>query len=187
MNQSQDPTGGADFDGNGGAPDHDLYRERVIHLLRAGTSLLRQGRAEDALPYLKEAYTLDPDNSDAALNLSGAYILRNKFRKAVRILERLSKEEPENPMVWTNLGAAYLGNRALAVSKHQMRAVKAFKRALELNPAAPNVAYNIGLIYKDREESGEALHWFREALKANPKDEDARRLIARLEAGDEEE
>lgn len=168
-------------------PDIDRGDNRFLHLLRAGTSLLRQGKAEDALPYLKEAFTLDADNLDAALNLSGAYILQSQFRKAVRILERLSEEEPDNPMVWTNLGAAYLGNRALAVSKHQMQAVEAFKRALELNPGAPNVAYNIGLIYKDRGETGEALRWFRKALQTNPRDEDARMLIRQLEAGEEEE
>jgi len=160
---------------------------RFLHLLRAGTGLLRQGQAEDALPYLKEAYSLDPEHLDAALNLSGAYILQNQFRKAVHILERLSEEEPNNPMVWTNLGAAYLGNRALAVSKHQMQAIEAFKQALALNPAAPNVAYNIGLIYKDREESEKALHWFRKAVQTNPRDEDARMLIGQFEAGDEEE
>lgn len=159
---------------------------RFLHLLRAGTSLLRQGKAEDALPYLKEAYTLDPDNSDAALNLSGAYILDGQFRKAVRILERLSKEEPDNPMVWTNLGAAYLGNRALAVKKHQLKAIAAFKRALEINPEVPNVAYNIGLIYKDRGESEKALHWFRQATETNPEDHDAHMLLDQLSEGDEE-
>jgi tetratricopeptide (TPR) repeat protein len=161
-------------------------RDRTLHLLRAGTGLLRQGKSEEALPFLEEAFRLDPDNPDVALNLSGAYILQSKFRKAVHLLEQLSEETPDNPMVWTNLGAAYLGNRALAVSKHQMKAVEAFKRALELDPVAPNVAYNIGLIYKDRDETEKAIQWFRKALQANPRDEDAKMLISQLEAGDEE-
>lgn len=179
-----EPFNAADYADN---QSDDLSDSRFLHLLRAGTSLLRQGRAEDALPYLKEAYTLDPGNSDAALNLSGAYILESQFRKALRILERLSKEEPGNPMVWTNLGAAYLGNRALAVKKHQLKAIDAFKQALEINPEVPNVAYNIGLIYKDQGESEKALHWFRQALETNPEDDDAQMLIERLEGTDEEE
>jgi tetratricopeptide (TPR) repeat protein len=167
--------------------DLNTTDERFLHLLRAGTSLLRQGKAEDALPYLQEAYTLNPDSADAALNLSGAYILQNQFRKAVSILETLAEQEPQNPMVWTNLGAAYLGNRALAVSKHQLQAIEAFKKALELNPATPNVAYNIGLIYKDRDEPEKAISWFRKALEANPRDGDARMLIEQLEGAAEEE
>lgn len=159
--------------------------ERLQHVLRAGTALLEQGKASDALPYLKEAHELAPDNFDAAFNLSGAFILAGKFSKAVPILEGLSEREPDNAMIWTNLGAAYLGNPVLAVSRHQQKAIDAFKRALEIDPKATSVAYNIGLIYRDRDEREKAIYWFREALKADPRDQDARRILARLT--DEEE
>ncbi|MDX1662822.1 MAG: tetratricopeptide repeat protein [Candidatus Promineifilaceae bacterium] len=178
---------GADGD-YGGRPETD---ERFIHLLRAGTSLLKQGKASDALPYLREAYALNPESLDAALNLSGAFILDKKFSKAVPILERLRKEYPENAMVLTNLGAAYLGNPILATEEHQMRAIEAFQEALEVNPDAPSVAYNIGLIYRDRQEKEEAIRWFRRAVETNPGDRDARSIMKRLERdladGDEEE
>ena len=163
-------------------PDPD---ERFHRLLRKGTTLLRQGNSSDALPYLKEAHTLDPDNFDAALNLSGALILEGKFSKAVPILERLSEERPDNPMIWTNLGAAYLGNPVLAVDRHQQKAIKAFKRALEIDPEATSVAYNIGLIYRDRDQTEEAVHWFREAVKADRHDQDAQRILAHLTAEEE--
>jgi len=71
-------------------------------------------------------------------------------------------------MVWTNLGAAYLGNPILAKDEDQQRAIAAFKQALKLNPTAPNVAYNLGLIHRDRQEKDEALYWFRQAVKTNP-------------------
>lgn len=159
--------------------------ERFQHLLRAGTALLKEGNASEALLYLKEAHTLDPDDFDAAFNLSGALILTGKFSKAVPILERLSEREPENAMVWANLGAAYLGNPVLAVDRHQQKAISAFKRALEIDSEATSVAYNIGLIYRDRDETEEAIHWFREAVKADARDRDARRILARLTAEEE--
>lgn len=159
--------------------------DRFDYVLRVGTTLLKQGESSAALPYLKEAHTLDPNNFDAALNLSGAYILEGKFSKAVPVLERLSEREPNNAQVWTNLGAAYLGNPVLAVSRHQQKAIRAFKRALEIDPEATSVAYNIGLIYRDRDETEEAVHWFREAVKADPRDQDARRILTRLTAEEE--
>lgn len=165
--------------------DSNDSEERFRHLLRTGTSLLKEGKASDALPYLKEAHSLNSDNFDAAFNLSGALILTGKFSKAVPILERLSEREPGNAMVWTNLGAAYLGNPVLAVSRHQKKAISAFKRALEIDPEATSVAYNIGLIYRDRDETEEAIYWFREAVKADPRDQDARRILARLTAEEE--
>ncbi len=158
----------------------DNDREQFDDLLKQGTELLRAGKTAAALPLLEKACQLNPDNADAALNLSGAYILSKRFKDAIPILEKLSEREPDNAMVWTNLGAAYLGNPALARDEEQMRAVQAFRQALNVNPAAPHVAYNMGLIYRDRRENEEAIRWFRRALQADPRDEDARRLIARL-------
>lgn len=141
---------------------------------------MHQGDIAKATRLLERAHELDRENGDVALNLGGAYILSKKFSQAVLVLEPLSERDPHNPMVWTNLGAAYLGNPILARDDDQQRAIVAFKKAIELNPAAPNVAYNLGLIYRDRQERDLALHWFRRALQANPDDRDARRLIDQL-------
>lgn len=156
-------------------------------LLREGTALLRRGKTSEALPLLERAYALRPDNLDAGMNLSGALILSNKFRRAVEVLEVLREVDPENAMVWTNLGAAYLGNPVLARDGEQMQAIASFERALELNPAAPSVAYNIGLIYRDRRDPVEAAAWFRRAAADNPQDQDAQSMLQKMLALLEEE
>ena len=161
--------------------------EQVKKLLVRGTELLHRGDADQAARLLEKAYTLDGMNTDVALNLGGAYILLKKFDQAVTILEPLSQLEPYNAMVWTNLGAAYLGNPILARDEEHEKAILAFERALEINPIAPNVAYNLGLIFRDRKNHERAAYWFGEAIRANPNDQDARNLLARLAAMDEEE
>lgn len=161
-------------------------QSRFFKLLSKGTEALHQGDLTKATRFLERAYRLDRENIDAALNLGGAYILSRRFAEAVQVLEPLSRRDPDNPMVWTNLGAAYLGNPILAKDNDQQQAIAAFKKAIELNPAAPNVAYNLGLIYRDRQEIDQALHWFRRALQVNPNDRDARRFVEQLsEQGDE--
>lgn len=147
-----------------------------------GTRLLHAGKVEEALMLLEQAIELRPGHADAALNLSGAYILTKRFRQAANLLEPVSQEYPENAMVWINLGAAYLGNPILASEDEQLKAIRSFKQALEINPTAPSVAYNIGLIYRDRKEFDEAKYWFREAIQANPRDVHAREILNRLEA-----
>ncbi|MCB8942935.1 MAG: tetratricopeptide repeat protein [Ardenticatenaceae bacterium] len=149
-------------------------------LFRRGTQLLHQGKVTEARPFLEQAHKLDPAHMDAALNLSGAYILTKKFRKAVIILESLSKQYPDEAMIWTNLGAAYLGNPVLARDEEQLKAIAAFEKALAVNPVAPNVAYNIALIYRDRQEKEKAIAWFKKAIQANPNDRDARNLLRTL-------
>lgn len=158
-------------------------RQKELHffnLLRQGTQALHEGQIGKAIRLLEQSHRLDADNPDAALNLGGAYILAKKFTRAVSVLEPLTSRQPDNPMVWTNLGAAYLGNPVLAKDEEQQRAIAAFKQALHLNPKAPNVAYNLGLIYRDRRETAEAIRWFKQALKANPNDKDAKHYIEQL-------
>jgi tetratricopeptide (TPR) repeat protein len=123
-----------------------------------------------------------PDDVLVAINLGGACILNKQFKRAIPILEAVIEREPLNAMLWTNLGAAYLGNPVLATRKEQDKAIAAFQRALECDLSAPNVAYNIGLIYRDRNEITDAIHWFTRALQTNPLDHDARRILERLQA-----
>lgn len=163
-------------------PEGRGAEQRARTLLVDGTALLRSGKHNSALPLLEEAYALLPGDPDAALNLGGAYILAGKFRKAVQVLEKLAEQEPDNPMTWLNLGAAYLGNPVLALDRHQRQAIEAFQRALELHPEAPSAAYNIGLIYRDRQELDSAIHWFQQAVRHNPDDADAHMLLARSAA-----
>ena len=158
---------------------------RFASLLRRGTQHLKAGRLDKATTLLERAHALNEDHLDAALNLSGAYILNKKFKKATPLLEALSQKYPDNAMIWLNLGAAYLGNPILARDDEQQKALKAFKQAHTINPATPHVAYNIGLIYRDRRETVAAIHWFEKALAANPKDKDAKQLIEKLRQQDE--
>jgi tetratricopeptide (TPR) repeat protein len=158
----------------------DKTQRRLQNLLRQGTEALQKGEVARAIHLLERAQRLDKENKDTALNLGGAYILSKAFQKAITVLEPLSANEPNNPMVWTNLGAAYLGNPVLAQDADQQRAIAAFQRAIELNPATPHVAYNLGLIYRDRQETDRALYWFQRAVQVNPNDRDARRYVEKL-------
>lgn len=89
-------------------------------------------------------------------------------------------------MIWINLGAAYLGNPILADDAQQRAALAAFERAAEINPVAHSVHYNMGLIYRDRGEIVQAIRCFERAVQANPLDQDARRVLARLQAQNEQ-
>ena len=149
-------------------------------LLARGTAALHQGKIDEARKLLEQAHQLNETDGNATLNLAGVYILSKRFKQAVELLDPLTKIEPDNPMVWTNLGAAYLGNPVLASKENQQKAITAFEKALEIDPQVPNVAYNLGLIYRDRQENSQAISWFRRALETNPNDKDARHYIELL-------
>ncbi len=159
----------------------DAKSQRVRRLINQGASLLEEGKAVEAIPLLERACRLDGENVPALINLGGAYIMAGKHREAIPLLETARDAEPHNVMVWINLGAAYLGNPLLATPERQMKAISAFQRALELNPAAPNVHYNLGLIFVDRKQTDLAVAAFRQAIRVNPFDADARSWLRKLE------
>ena len=138
----------------------------------------RPGEAIEKLVPLQKRYDGDPD---VAINLGGAYILQRKWDKAVSVLEPASAQNPDNIMIWTNLGAAYLGRLETAGPQHQKRAIAAYERALQIDPNAPNVNYHLGLIYKERGELLRAITFFERAREVNPTDRDAQYWSERLD------
>jgi tetratricopeptide (TPR) repeat protein len=161
-------------------------RQRAQRLSNRGAEYLRSGEVHNAVSALRRAYEMLPDDVPTAINLGGAYIMQKQFAKAIPILEQALEQEPENEMIWINLGAAYLGNPVLAQAEEQLKAIEAFERAIDINPIAPSVHYNLALIHRDRGEMEQAKTRFRQAIQANPHDRDAHRALARLE-GEEQE
>ena len=161
-------------------PPQESNRAQAFRQLNQGARLLRRGQAHEAVPHLEEAYQLSAESVPVLLTLGGAYIMTGRHKKAIPLLEKAQEIEPDNAMVWINLGAAYLGNPILATSEQQMQAIQAFQRALELNPAAPSVHYNLGLIFADRDEVDLAIAAFRQAIQVNPLDDDARLWLRKL-------
>jgi len=159
-----------------------LEQERAQRLLNRGAMLLEQGRASEAMASLELAHNLDPKSVPILINLGGAYVMAGQHKKAIPHLEAARDGEPDNAMIWINLGAAYLGNPVIATSEQQMAAISAFERALELDPAAPSVHYNLGLIFVDRGDSDLAVAAFRKALQVSPRDRDAHLWLSRLES-----
>jgi tetratricopeptide (TPR) repeat protein len=139
----------------------------------------------EAIPHLERAYQLDREGVPTLINLGGAYVMTGRHKEAFPMLEAARDAEPHNAMIWINLGAAYLGNPVLATPEQQIQAITAFEKALELNPAAPNVHYNLGLIFVDRKDNDLAMAAFRQAVQVNPLDRDARHWLRKLEEEDE--
>jgi len=165
--------------------DKPEQNDRVRRLTNEGARLLEQGKAREAAPLFQQALEIEPQNVPALINLGGAYVMAGRHQEAIAPLEAAREEEPHNAMIWINLGAAYLGNPVLATSEQQIQAIGAFERALELDAAAPNVHYNLGLIFVDRGDDDLAVAAFRQALVVNPLDRDARAWLRKL--GQEEQ
>jgi tetratricopeptide (TPR) repeat protein len=165
-------------------PDGEERDVRVRDLMGQAARLLAAKRPGEALPLLTEAWELDPENVAVAINLAGAYILQGKHRRAIPIMEQASQMAPNDVMVWTNLAAAYLDKLPFSNREMQDKAIAAFERALALDPRAPHVHYNLGLIYAERKDALHAGEHFQGALDTDPTDRDAQLWLDKIRRGD---
>lgn len=160
----------------------DEVRRDALRLNDEAATLLGRGEAAKAARLLQRAAEELPDQPDILLNLGGAYVLLGRFTEAEAILKRAAELSPNDPMVWSNLGAACLRVPELSDDACQQRAIEAFRKALELDWRARNVAYHLGLVHKLRGEWQEAARCFQIALDADPHDRDAESLLDRMKA-----
>lgn len=159
---------------------HEMSEEQFRRQMTQAAHLLTQGKSRDALPLLERCFALRPDDIDVLTNLGGAYILAGYHQRAIPYLERATQLDPNNPAVWSNLAAAYLGKLVTSTSERQARALEAYRRVIEIDPAYPNVHYNMGLIYVDQRAWDKAHDAFTRALETNPHDKDARTMRDRV-------
>jgi tetratricopeptide (TPR) repeat protein len=69
----------------------------------------------------------------------------------------------------------------LSGPQQQARAIRAYERALEIDPKTPNIHYHLGLIHKDRGDLERSATAFRQALEVDSSDRDARLWLDRID------
>ncbi len=93
---------------------------------------------------------------------------------AIALLERLVTGEAASPLYHAALARAYLYKQNLTFeSQWQERAVAMCDRALQLDPAAPDVLVTVGHVHTSLGRHGEAIHDFQRALKIRRDNPDA--------------
>lgn len=94
-----------------------------------------------------------------------------RYEEAIELYDRAISENPENPKLYFNKASALY---KLGRTEEAMQSFERYEGMVE-NPVEQSLAdYNQGTMLTDQEEFQQAAELFREALKKNPDDEDAR-------------
>jgi hypothetical protein len=98
-----------------------------------------------------------PLKGESTLAAGLAGLQANDSAGAAKILEDVTRREPQNGRAWRNLGLAY------QTSKDLDHAIPAYRRALEVDPAIPTPLFNLGLVYAMKQDKDQAFAWLGKA------------------------
>ena len=133
-----------------------------------------EGRLDRALETYRVALEMQPRNAKLLRSMAHLHLSRREPREALRRLEILVEETPDDPEAWGNLGMVFGGLEEF------QRAEEAFRRGLLLAPDMPTMHFNLGLVLLRQGDRQGAADSFRSALRLDPSFEAARQQLARI-------
>lgn len=135
--------------------------------LNAAGMYYQIGQYEQALPFVKNALVVEPNNSSALIAAADTYFEKGDFIEAANFYEQVLKQQPKNINARIDLGSTYYQR----VPPDHTRAIAEYSRALELEPAHPDALHNLAvaqLAKKNRVEAEATIQRFAAAHPNNP-------------------
>lgn len=134
---------------------------RLLNL--SGICCYRLGQFERAIDQYKKAIKLNPNFTDARINLGVVYKILGNYEQAINEYHKVIDSNPEEFRALNNIGNLFL-------EKGDSKSAKQwFKQALSLKPSASDVLNNLGLVYKAENQLKMAEKYFLKAIKENKK------------------
>lgn len=137
------------------------------HTQAQGELELHSRRFGNAIECLKKVLLVSPEQIDAKLLLSQAYMAVGQTDQAISNLEAVARLRPDQFEIHVELGLAYLSKGDTEKS------IKSFVTATSLNKQDFNVFLNLGNAYKLRDRLDDAIGAFSRSLEINPHQADA--------------
>jgi protein O-GlcNAc transferase len=133
-----------------------------------------------ALPALREATVLRPDDAEAHSNLASALVAVGRAAEAESAARHALALDPGLAAAWDNLGVALAAQQQLAAAEFACR------QALERDPACARAWHHLALVLRDAQRGDEARAAIRTAIERDPRNAEYPSLLGALYAADGE-
>jgi serine/threonine-protein kinase len=135
-----------------------------------GAIRILQGKYAEAIPLLQRSLGIRK-TADATSNLGVAYFQLHSYADSATAFEQSTKLDPQNYLIWGNLGDAYYwspGRRAEAMQAYA-KAIGLGSEKLRVNPRDAEVLSSLAMYHAMRGERKPALENLNTALQLSPK------------------
>jgi len=143
-----------------------------------GLAHISRQNPEKAIDFLEEALKLDPKGEDVpSIYCYMGICLRDmrQYRKAISVLEKGAEYDGERTDIHNLMGFCYFK------LKEHVKAIEAFHKVLELNPASAIDYANIASNYRDMGNRDMAIRFYKFALELDESIDFARDNLRKLE------
>ena len=107
-----------------------------------------------AIENYKSESEINPDNTDAKINLAICYTETSNPMNGIMILREVVQQHPDNLKAQMNLGL-------LSIRSGQFdKAIERFKKVIEIDPGGGEAYYFLGYSYMKKGENADALDYF---------------------------
>ena len=153
-------------------PQHPAIPMRLARLALAA------GNTQEAAAHAQEAIALKSNYTDAYFLLSQIAIQDGNTQEAIATTEAAVLLRPDNTGLLFQLGLLQYSAGAFD------RAIAVLERAVSIDPNYANALYFLGLAYDQTGNQAGALAAFERIAALNPDNEEVRRIVAALTAGE---
>ena len=149
-----------------------------VYLSFAELETVNQNNAA-AKEYLNQALGEKNNYTAAVFLLAQIQIADGDLVNALRSVEAATILDPQNPVVFFQLGLLHYNN------KDFLRSISALENAVKLNEAYANARYFLGLAYFKQNRVSDAVAQFERIEALNPDNQEVKVILANLRAGKE--
>jgi len=163
-------------------PIDEIFRlqDQIVYELSQGLNLA-VGAGEKAEIERAETRSVEAYESYARGMLNLRLASRDSLERAIALLERATRQDPEYAEAWAALGLAHnLKGSFLSLPELQLKAIEFERRALALDPGLAAARLWLGSAYVGLGRYEEAVPEIREALRLEPDNASAHAWLARV-------
>lgn len=109
--------------------------------------------------FVLTSQALAGENLEAAKKLFSA----QEYNDAIRLLKKVTKQEPSNAEAWVLLGDCYTG-----LEKNE-NAISAYQKAIGINPEHADAIFRLGVTYTKLGKYSNAIEAYKQVVRIQPK------------------
>ncbi|MCI0471731.1 MAG: tetratricopeptide repeat protein [Candidatus Aminicenantes bacterium] len=152
------------------------HAEAFCHL---GATYNRLGMFKEAAQSLREALRINPDYTEALLQIGIAYISDKEYRASAKVLQRAAELDP-NTKAYYYLGIAYLASRMYD------EALDAFQDSVNQDPDFPEAYIGLGYCYAAFRNWKQGINTLKHADSLAPGQPEIHFLLGMMYLGDDD-